>query len=44
MINRLGMPATFGTYAALCIVTIIFVARLVPETKQEPLEEVRVTA
>lgn len=44
MIAKLGTPLTFGTYAALCIVTILFVARFVPETKQEELEDVRVGA
>lgn len=44
MIERLGTPATFWIYAALCVVTIIFVRRMVPETKQELLEDVRVRA
>jgi hypothetical protein len=44
MVERLGSPATFGAYAALCIVTIIFVRTMVPETKQELLEQVRVGA
>lgn len=42
MVNRLGRPATFGIYAILCIVTIIFIARTVPETKRELLESIRV--
>jgi sugar porter (SP) family MFS transporter len=42
MVERLGSPATFGTYAVLCIVTIVFVRTMVPETKQELLEEVHV--
>ena len=42
MIARLGRPGTFGLYAALCIVTIIFVRTMVPETKMELLERVRV--
>jgi sugar porter (SP) family MFS transporter len=44
MVERLGSPATFGAYAALCIVTILFVRAMVPETKQELLEEVHVGA
>jgi sugar porter (SP) family MFS transporter len=44
LVERLGSPATFGAYAALCIVTIIFVRAMVPETKQELLEQVRVGA
>ncbi len=44
MVDRLGSSATFWVYAALCIVTIVFVRTMVPETKQELLEEVRVGA
>jgi sugar porter (SP) family MFS transporter len=44
MVERLGSPATFGAYAVLCIVTIFFVRTMVPETKQELLEQVRVGA
>jgi MFS family permease len=44
MVDRLGRSATFWVYAALCIVTIVFVRGLVPETKQELLEDVRVGA
>jgi sugar porter (SP) family MFS transporter len=44
MVERLGRSTTFWIYAALCIVTILFVYALVPETKQELLEEVRVRA
>ncbi len=42
MVERLGSPVTFGVYAVLCIVTIVFVRAMVPETKQELLEQVRV--
>ncbi|HUY11933.1 MAG TPA: sugar porter family MFS transporter [Candidatus Dormibacteraeota bacterium] len=41
MIEGLGRPLTFGIYAALCLVTILFVARFVPETKRELLESIR---
>jgi sugar porter (SP) family MFS transporter len=40
MVHSLGAPLTFATYAALCIVTIIVVARGVPETKREILEDI----
>jgi MFS transporter, SP family, galactose:H+ symporter len=42
MVDRLGRPVTFSIYAALCVVTILFVRSMVPETKQELLEQVRV--
>jgi sugar porter (SP) family MFS transporter len=42
MVERLGRPTTFGIYAALCIVTILFVMSMVPETKRELLEQIRV--
>ncbi|MEO6835622.1 MAG: sugar porter family MFS transporter [Candidatus Tumulicola sp.] len=42
MVDRLGRPATFWVYAALCIVTIVFVRSMVPETKRELLEQIRV--
>ncbi|MGA8575922.1 MAG: sugar porter family MFS transporter [Candidatus Cybelea sp.] len=44
MVERLGRPVTFWIYALLCIVTILFVRSMVPETKQELLEQVRVGA
>jgi SP family galactose:H+ symporter-like MFS transporter len=40
MIEHLGRPLTFAIYAALCIVTIVVVARGVPETKRELLEDI----
>ena len=42
MIDKLGRPLTFWLYAALCVVTIVFVRTMVPETKRELLEEIRV--
>jgi sugar porter (SP) family MFS transporter len=42
MIHRFGTPQTFWLYASLCIVTILFVRALVPETKQELLEQIHV--
>jgi MFS transporter, SP family, galactose:H+ symporter len=43
MVEKLGRSATFGIYAALCIVTVLFVRAMVPETKQELLERIHVT-
>jgi MFS transporter, SP family, galactose:H+ symporter len=42
MIEKLGRPVTFLVYAALCVVTIVFVRAMVPETKRELLEAIRV--
>jgi SP family galactose:H+ symporter-like MFS transporter len=44
MIERLGRPLTFWVYAFLCVVTILFVRAMVPETKRKLLEQIRVTA
>ncbi len=44
MIERLGRSATFALYASLCIVTILFVRSMVPETKRELLERIQVRA
>ncbi len=44
MIETLGRSATFLTYALLCVVTIVFVRAMVPETKRELLEQIRVGA
>ncbi|HUN30135.1 MAG TPA: sugar porter family MFS transporter [Alphaproteobacteria bacterium] len=40
MVQALGPSFTFAIYAALCIVTIVVVARGVPETKREILEDI----
>ncbi len=40
MLKHLGGPATFWLYAAICLVTIVFVAIYVPETKGKSLEEI----
>jgi len=40
MVQALGASLTFAIYAALCIVTIVVVARGVPETKREILEDI----
>jgi len=44
MLHSFGTPATFWIYAALCLVTIVFVRTSVPETKQELLEKISVRA
>lgn len=44
MIHKLGRPATFWIYAVLCLVTIAFIRAMVPETKRELLEDIRVAA
>ena len=40
MFQTLGQPATFWTYAIMCLVAIGFVAAWVPETKGKTLEEI----
>lgn len=42
MIDRFGSPGTFSLYALLCVVTIVFVRFMVPETKQKLLERISV--
>jgi sugar porter (SP) family MFS transporter len=42
MVDYLGRTLTFSIYAALCVVTILFVRSMVPETKRELLEKIRV--
>ena len=44
MVDKLGRSGTFWLYASLCIVTILFVRAMVPETKRELLETIRVGA
>jgi sugar porter (SP) family MFS transporter len=43
MVDRLGRSVTFWIYAVLCLVTMLFVRSMVPETKQQLLERIRVT-
>ncbi len=40
MLHGLGGPVTFSIYAAMCVITMIVVARFVPETKHELLESI----
>jgi MFS transporter, SP family, galactose:H+ symporter len=42
MLQKLGTPGTFATYAVMCIVTILFIRATIPETKNELLEKIRV--
>jgi len=42
MIDKLGRAPTFWLYAGLCVVTLLFVRAMVPETKQELLEQIHV--
>ncbi|THG18059.1 hypothetical protein TEA_019453 [Camellia sinensis var. sinensis] len=38
MLNSIGLPGVFGMYAAVCIISWLFVFLKVPETKGIPLE------
>ncbi|MHB8461936.1 MAG: sugar porter family MFS transporter [Vulcanimicrobiaceae bacterium] len=40
MLHGLGGPITFSIYAIMCVITMIVVARFVPETKHELLESI----
>jgi sugar porter (SP) family MFS transporter len=40
MLDQLGAATTFLVYAALCVATIVFTARFVPETKGRELESI----
>lgn len=42
MVEKFGKPGTFSIFAVLCVVTIVFVARYVPETKRQLLEQISV--
>jgi MFS transporter, SP family, galactose:H+ symporter len=42
MVEGLGRSVTFSIYAVLCVVTILFVRAMVPETKRELLERISV--
>ena len=42
MLQKLGTPGTFATYAVMCVVTIFFIRATIPETKNELLEKIRV--
>ena len=40
MFKHLGHASTFWIYAAMCVVSFVFVARYIPETKGKTLEEI----
>ena len=40
MFDKAGEPVTFGIYALMCAVAVVFVALFVPETKGKTLEEI----
>ena len=40
MFEHLGQPATFWSYALMCLVSLVFVAAFVPETKGKTLEQI----
>ena len=44
ILAKLGEPLTFSLYAIMCLITLVFVWRTVPETKREMLERIKVGA
>jgi MFS family permease len=41
VVDAIGEATTFLIFAAMCLVSFVFVARLVPETKGRSLEEIQ---
>jgi sugar porter (SP) family MFS transporter len=41
LIHALGVSGTFGIYAILCVVTFVFIWRMVPETRGKTLEQIQ---
>ena len=41
LVDAIGESTTFFLFAALCVVSFVFVWRLVPETKGRSLEEIQ---
>jgi sugar porter (SP) family MFS transporter len=41
LIHVLGVSGTFGIYAILCVVTFVFIWRMVPETRGKTLEQIQ---
>jgi uncharacterized membrane protein len=40
LVKALGVSGTFWIYAVMCLVTVVFVWRVTPETKGKTLEEI----
>lgn len=41
LIHTLGVSGTFGLYAILCVVTFVFIWKMVPETQGKTLEQIQ---
>lgn len=41
LIHALGVSGTFGLYAILCVVTFVFIWKMVPETQGKTLEQIQ---
>jgi sugar porter (SP) family MFS transporter len=41
LIHALGVSGTFGIYAILCVVTFVFIWKMVPETRGKTLEQIQ---
>ena len=39
---RFGVAAPFAVYAVICVIIVIFVWKLIPETKGKSLEEIEI--
>ncbi|MGD0913357.1 MAG: sugar porter family MFS transporter [Terracidiphilus sp.] len=41
LVHALGVSGTFGIYAILCVVSFVFILKLVPETRGKTLEQIQ---
>jgi SP family arabinose:H+ symporter-like MFS transporter len=41
LVHGLGVSGTFGIYAILCVVSFVFIWKLVPETRGKTLEQIQ---
>jgi len=41
LVHALGVPGTFGIYAILCVVSFVFILKMVPETRGKTLEQIQ---
>jgi MFS family permease len=41
LIHALGVAGTFGIYAILCVITFVFIWKMVPETRGKTLEQIQ---